>query len=96
MMDAAVPHGAQTYALPADIVVMPHGFSRNGVDMTARDAAEQRIAAARQAELAAQAQLQQLIRSGDQGLREAAGRLSRFDAMLEGVKALLRRAGYLG
>ena len=56
---------------------------------------EASIEEVRVAEREATLRLRQVIRSSEERLREAAGRLAEFDAMLDGVKALLWRDGYL-
>lgn len=50
---------------------------------------------ARRAEREARTRLQELLAVGDRRLREAAVRLADFEAALEGIRAVLRRSGYL-
>ena len=49
----------------------------------------------KQAEREAALRLRQLMRESDQRFQDAVGRLAQFDAMLDSVKSVLRRDGYL-
>lgn len=55
----------------------------------------ERMGEARRAEREARTRLQELLAVGDRRLREAAVRLADFEAALEGIRAVLRRSGYL-